>query len=130
MTDLDKAREECCPYCGDGTESIGTLHHIECAAALTARVEELERERDNEMRLRKNAGAAAVLAIELKEQAEAALAAERERLRWMAAQRSSFHLTYHGGYHDADNLAAFQHGMDTVFNWLRDLAARPAPEEE
>ena len=25
-----------CPYCGDGMESIGTFHHIECVAALEA----------------------------------------------------------------------------------------------
>ena len=32
-----------CPYCGDGEEAIGTLHHLECAIALHARVAELEK---------------------------------------------------------------------------------------
>lgn len=31
-----------CPYCGDGMESIGTLNHIECVAALEAERDELE----------------------------------------------------------------------------------------
>lgn len=25
-----------CPFCGDGMESVGTLNHIECVAALMA----------------------------------------------------------------------------------------------
>lgn len=33
-TELRKMGLPTCPYCGDGTESIGTLNHIECVGDL------------------------------------------------------------------------------------------------
>ncbi len=53
-----------CAYCGDGMDSIGTLNHIECVAALEA-------ERDRACDLAEQAQSQAARALTVAEQAEA-----------------------------------------------------------
>jgi hypothetical protein len=59
---------------------------------------------------------------------------ERKALEELPAQRESFLATFHGGHHEQPELGLFQHGVNSVFNWLEKYVEvsllPPAPAED